>query len=530
MISKLFLLWALLISLTAVAQSASGANDGATYSVSGIVQNSVTGEPIPRALVQLGSESPKAVFTDSGGRFEFDQLRGGMILMANARKPGFLSPNEVDSTATLPLVHTGPDAPPLTLKLIPESVIFGRALKPDGEPIGYLTVQLFSVEVLEGRRKVVPMNSTQTNEDGEYRIAGLKPGTYYLQAGPRFLTTWIGTPGARAREAAYRPLFYPGVSDLSSATPLQVSAGQQLQADLSLNPDPVFRISGTLAGMPPSDPAGEVFPRVTVLPRDNRTSAMPVQADSGNEFHAKVPAGSYIIRADIDTPQGPYGGDLPVTVQSDMSGLNLMVGPAPELRVEVSVQRTRAEPNPRNRTLDQVNAHFISQDLKGATFENAFSGGVVRGLEPGVYAVEITPLNPELYVDSAQCGGVDLLRDNLMVGVGTPPIRVSLRDDGGTLVGNIASDGHGPGRSATVLIIPDRAPKQIRATVGAVGGQFVSPKLAPGDYTVVALDRVNGIEYTNPEVMSPYLANATHVSVAANSETRFTVNLVHTDK
>jgi hypothetical protein len=528
MTSKLLFLLVLLVPLVAAAQSGPNANNPALYSVSGIVQNSVTGEPIPHALVQLGGESQKGVFTDSGGRFEFDQLPAATIMMASARKPGFLAPNEVDPNATLTLVHTGPDAPAVNLKLIPEGVVFGRAQKPDGEPIGYLTVQLFYFQISDGRRRVLPMNSAQTNEDGEFRIAGLRPGTYYLQAGPRYAPTWIGAPGQRAREAAYRPLFYPGVPDLLSAAPLQVSPGQQVEADLSLNPDPIFRISGTLTGVPPSDTVEDVFPRVTVLPRDNRAVAIPVQADSGNEFQAKVPAGSYIVRADVDTPHGPYGGDLPVTVQSDVSGLNLMVAPAPELRVEVSVQRTRGDINPSKRAQDQVNLHFIGQDVKGPTFENAFTNGIVQGLEPGVYAVEVTPLNSSLYVDSAQCGGVDLLRENLTVGVGTPSIRVTLRDDGGTLAGNVVSEGHAaPG---TVVVIPDRAPKQIKTVLAGSNGQFQSPKLAPGDYAVLAFDRVTGIEYANPEVMSPYLPNATRVSVAANGESRVTVNLIQTTK
>jgi hypothetical protein len=215
-------------------------------------------------------------------------------------------------------------------------------------------------------------------------------------------------------------------------------------------------------------------------------------------------------------------------VQSDVSGLNLMVAPAPELRVEVSVQRTRGDINPSKRAQDQVNLHFIGQDVKGPTFENAFTNGIVQGLEPGVYAVEVTPLNSSLYVDSAQCGGVDLLRENLTVGVGTPSIRVTLRDDGGTLAGNVVSEGHAaPG---TVVVIPDRAPKQIKTVLAGSNGQFQSPKLAPGDYAVLAFDRVTGIEYANPEVMSPYLPNATRVSVAANGESRVTVNLIQTTK
>ncbi len=526
---KVLLLPALLIAMMSAGQStAPASNKAATSSVSGVVQNSVTGEPIAHALVQLGGQSRSAVFTDSGGRFEFDQLPVNVAVMASARKPGFLSPYEVDETATLPVVWPGPDAAPVTLKLIPEGVIFGRAQKPDGEPIAYLTVQIFYFQIANGRRKMMPMNSVPTDEDGEFRIAGLRPGTYYLQAGPRFVPTWTGAPGQRARQAAYRPVFYPGVNDLGSAAPLQLSPGQQLEADLALSPDPVFRISGTIGGLPASDGPEEVWPRITILSRDNKIAAIPVQAGSGNDFEAKVPAGSYVVRADVDTPQGPYEGDLPVNVQSDVSGANVMVAPAPQLRVEVAVQRTATEPNRSRRTQEHVNVSFFGQDTNAFTFESTFNDPVIQGLQPGVYSVEITPQNGDFYVESAQCGDVDLLRDNLTVGPGTPPIRVNLRDDGGALAGNLVADGHPA--AGTVLLIPDRAPRHIVTGTAGNGGQFHSVKLAPGEYTVLAFDRVAGLEYTNPEVLGAYLANAVHVSVASNTDTRVTVNLIRLAK
>jgi hypothetical protein len=135
-----------------------------------------------------------------------------------------------------------------------------------------------------------------------------------------------------------------------------------------------------------------------------------------------------------------------------------------------------------------------------------------------------------LYVDAAQCGGTDLLRESLAVGQEFPaPIRIRLRDDGGRLSGNVVSDGPNAGE-ATVLLIPDRAPKQIRSVMAEGNGQFQSPKLAPGDYAVLAFDSVAGIEYTNPEVMNRYSSNATRVSVTSNGESRVTVNLLRTRK
>lgn len=529
---RLLIALLLLPTLSQAAQLSNATANGATYSLSGTVQNSVTGEPIAHALVQLSGGLAVSAFTDTAGRFEFDHLNAGLVALST-RKPGFLDPLEVDPNLPQPIVRVGADVPPVVLTLVPEGIVFGRAQKQDGEPIGFLTVQLFYSHIMDGRKRWDLMNSTQANEDGEFRIAGLKPGRFYLQAGPRAQPTWMGAPGQRAREAAYRPMFYPGVNDLASAAPIDVAAGQQVEADFSLSPEPVFRVSGTIVGLPADEDAGEIWPRVQIVSPATNMTITPVAEQPGNNFRAKVPGGSYIIRADVDTPRGSYRGEIPITVQSDVTGVNLALLPVSPLQVEVSVQSSRPQPSSGRQRGEQVSLRLLSQSMKVPASEYGFTdrtaANTMNAVEPGVYAVEITPIRGDFFVDSAQCGGTDLLRDNLTIGQGSvAPIRISLRDDGGILAGNVMSDGRPA--MGTVLIVPDRAPRQIKTVAVGRSGQFQSTKLAPGDYLVLAFDRLDGIEYTNPEVFSSYLTNATHVSVAANAESRVSVNLIRTLK
>jgi hypothetical protein len=529
MTSWLSLIVMLLMSLATVAQqtAAPAAGSGTTYSVAGVVQNSVTGEPIPHALVQISGAAPSSTFSDAAGRFQFEHVQPG-ISSATARKPGFLSPSEIDPVGSPEILQIGSDTPPALLKLIPQAVVFGRAQRPDGEPVGYLSVQLLYFHIADGRKRWDLMNSTQTNDEGEFRIAGLRPGRYFLQAGPRFEPTFIGQPGRRAREAAYRPVFYPGVNDLGSATPIDVSPGQQFEAELALAPDPVFSVSGTITGVPPGNSVEEVWPRIEIAYPNSNFVAVPIGAEPGNEFHGKVPAGMYVLRAEVDTSGGSYRGEMPINVQSDVPGITLLVAPVRSIRVEVTVQRT-APGSGRRPQLDQANLQLHGEAAKLPASEQSLvvSSGrnnLLQGLEPGSYLVDVVPVTPDLYVDSVQCGVTDLLRDNLTIGQDPgAPIRISLRDDGGKLSGSVVSDGH-PAK-ATVLLFPDRAPKQVKTAEAGSNGQFTSSMLAPGDYTVFAFDTVAGLEYTNPDVMNAYSSNATRVSVAPSGEIRVTVNL-----
>ena len=61
-----------------------------THTVSGSVVNYATGEPIPRALVQLMGPLQRSDLTDSQGSFRFDGVPEGRAMFM-ARKPGFFS-------------------------------------------------------------------------------------------------------------------------------------------------------------------------------------------------------------------------------------------------------------------------------------------------------------------------------------------------------------------------------------------------------------------------------------------------------
>jgi hypothetical protein len=524
------------ISLSTWAQVSSPPQEGSaaenTYSVNGSVTNVVTGEPVSRALVQIFSSPPQNTFSDSSGRFEFDGLRPG-VFAVTARKPNFSSPEEAEGIPEQPGVTVGPATSPLVLKLVPMGVIFGRAQKPDGEAIRNLPILLAYYRVSEGRKRWDLMNNSITNEEGEFRISNLRPGRYYLAAGPSSRSAWIGDPGSRAQEAGYPMVFYPGVSDWTAATPLDVSPGQQAEAIFSLAPQPTFRVSGTLAGVPPQ----QHWAQLEISPRGVDIQPVSINQEADGSFDAKVPAGSYTIRATSYSAQGNFYGETPVTVRSDLAGVNVVVTPALKLPVEITLQRTRPLPaNSSRRPTNRVSLRFHGQAAKFPTPDYGFAIGMDKNSEhnihdivPGTYSVDVRAEDPDLYVDSVQCGGTDLLRDNFILGAGTTtPIQVVLRDDGGTLRGNIVSGARSPG--TTVLIVPDRAPRQVFAVNVGAASQFQYGKLAPGDYSVLAFDRVSGLEYMNPDILDSYRSYATHASVTPNGDTSVSVNLIRTVK
>src|SRR3954471_21781489 len=85
-------------------ETSSSKPDASSFSVSGTVINSVTGEPIRRAAVQVSGQNFSLALTDQGGHFVIDGLAEGTAVL-NAVKPGFF-----DEEPQVP-ARVGKDAP-----------------------------------------------------------------------------------------------------------------------------------------------------------------------------------------------------------------------------------------------------------------------------------------------------------------------------------------------------------------------------------------------------------------------------------
>jgi hypothetical protein len=114
----------------------------------------------------------------------------------------------------------------VTLYLRRAAVIRGTAVEERGASLGGI-VQAFRLVLLDGRR--VPQFAATANVDmeGAFRIAGLKPGRYYVAHNP------FPSPDAARRNRVYRAAFYPGSPDFASARIIAVASGDDPQIDFS---------------------------------------------------------------------------------------------------------------------------------------------------------------------------------------------------------------------------------------------------------------------------------------------------------
>lgn len=495
-----------------------------TYTLNGTVVNSVTGEPIRRALVRLQINGEHLAFSDSSGRFELDDLPAGQA-MAFAQKPGYFAEQELERHPATPMsVVIGPDSPALTLKLLPQSVISGHIKTAKADPIEGAQVKVIAARIVEGRKRWQIVQNIATNEDGEFRIAHLQPGSYYLEAEPGNYRQQ-----RRTHKEGYAPAFYPSAPDITSATPLELSAGQQAEIDLSLQPVVDYKVSGALVGYPLNGGIQMMFTDRF----GNQSSSLNRFNPVSGEFEAEVPAGSYMLEAVVWMHDGgQLRGELPLNVSRDVAGLEVTLHGSLPTPIIV-----KAEGAARDQDLSHiVQVHLVRDGdlIANPDYWSFWRPGdpkpmfVLPDVPPGRYAVEVRSNAGDWYVQSAQCGSTDLLREELTVASGSqiPPVEVVVRNDGATLTGHVNT---GENRDfAAVVVIPEHRPaSETHITTANSDGNFYVNGLPPDTYTVLALDSAAGLEYANPEVMEQYSAQATHVVLQSGGQEQVSLELTH---
>ncbi len=511
----------------------------ATHVLMGTVVNAVTGEAVPFAFVQAGED---AALADQNGQFRFEGLTSTQFSL-EAHKPGFFNDRELSNGSGPPLMITVADKPvSVSLRLTPEAIIAGSVHTPDGDGIERLPIRARFRRVVNGRSVWQTTNPQITDEDGNFRIAGLAPGTYFVEAGPSFGGRPAVATASTSKFEGFSKHYYPGVTDISAASPLRLAGGHRVSTNFTIKPSPAYRLAGFVAGTLPN--GGGLFLR----DRDGENAGVGVQFDRATgRFEAfPVPAGSYrLALSGQDGTGNAEFADVPVEVNSDLLNLQIMAKRAVNIPVVVHSDLTNASGGSAASggaaistlgpmTNSYVNLHLVSRTTDFEQYwpvresSSPDAPMVLRGVKPGIYDVEVQPMG-SIYLTSLTSSGADLLRDPLVVAEGSDPqpIEAVVRNDGASLDGKIRLDAGQ--QLATVLVFSEKnISSSLHTFVATPSGDFHLQGLAPGDYDVLAFDRVDGIEYQNREALIGYLPHAAHVTLAAAQQSKVTVDVIHT--
>ena len=508
--------------------------------VAGTVVNSVTGEPIRRALVELAGANQRSTFTGADGRFQMTGVPEGRAFFS-VQKPGFFGEQQLAKFGSVqrPFITVSTGMAEVALKLIPAGRIAGQIVSNEGEPIEDVNVQVTADEIVNGRRRRQLRGGGSSDDTGHFVIDNLQPGSYFLHTGPhQAMQIFTPSPVDQNQPPTYPSVYYPNAPDITSAQAIDLKPGQDVQADFTLRVEPVFRVTGQVIG------ATNGLQVMDHLPGGMPTfHPLRFDAKTGH-FVLFLTSGSWKLKFTSNDRQQTLSANQDIDVKhAEVDNLQVTLSPGASIpiRIDRSAVAVTANSPPMQAFVGGINGSLRGQQVQltlrngsdeiGARYEAPVNGStentqVFHNVPPGSYRLSAQVFG-NACISSISSGGADLLRDELTVSEGAqmPPIAVALRSDCGTIQASV----HFPSTDAAdasgvVLLVPDSDPTEAKIMPVQANTATKLTGLSPGDYKLYALSNVDGLEYGNPEALKDFPSQ--HVTVDANGNSSVSLDLV----
>ena len=547
-----------------------GQVDGTAVISGQVLSDDNPARPVRLAKVELSSSALRRqlmVTSDVEGRFVFPRLPAGRFTLT-VSKPGYLSSvygAKRPGGAGVPIVVATGEQVPVAVTIVRGAVIAGTVRDVNGEPAAGVRMQALAyaadstgVRKLDTRTYSNSGNGLlMTDDRGMYRIYGLRPGEYYVQASPG--SSGIGGTALSAAEvewaqrtiagstvAAAAPppgqamtlaaVLYPGTPDPTAAMPITLKAGETREGvDFTFSFIPTATVSGVIRGPDGSPPrlaqASLVRPNASVTERGNLSF---IQPDAEGRFSVSgVPPGTYALavrgsmQRSAESAPGPMAlASIPLWAMTevivsgpDVSGIELTLAQGLTVSGTLIFDGAKA-PAPADVARVSVSLMPQGPTSMGAPAVVAKSDGtfVIGGVGPGEYklwasvpagAASTSPWS----LKSAMVSNVDTLDASFVVRTDVTGAVITLTDRPTELTGTLldAAGKPAPPQYFIVAFPVDRThwrpeSRRIRFTRPGNTGSFRIADLPPGEYYVCAMTDLEQELLFTPGYLEPLVA------------------------
>ncbi|MBV9225482.1 MAG: carboxypeptidase regulatory-like domain-containing protein, partial [Acidobacteriaceae bacterium] len=525
--------------------------------LAGHVTNALTGEPVKKANLSLTVSRPGesgtammwvngapnqqgySASSENDGTFRIEGIEPGQYKLSG-NKSGFIHssygakrPNQPGTTLTL---NPGQQLTDVTLSLTPQAVVTGKVTDEDGDPITGGMIQVIKQTWMRGKLRYMPANGGQINDLGEYRIANLSPGKYYLSA-QQFPKSYAGmqelplAPG----KPDIRPVrtYYPGTTALPGATPIEIKAGQDMTGmDIRMQSAQTYHIRGKVVGNIPEGSTEHAS--INVSRRDEQSfaffgGASNIKPDGSFDMPGIAP-GSYTLNYFIMSGRIRSAGHQDVDVGAgDVNGVVLALQTPGSMRGVVKLEGT---PQANASTVDVANIHISLSPSDFARMMGPPPNAKVAkdgsftldNISPGKYFVQANAPKGT-YLKSIRYGASEVLGKELDLSGGAGgEIEVVYRYGPGEVDGTIQQAQNGTNTtpsapSAQILLVPDVLNADgsgVRFGNTNSDGSFSMTGVPPGHYRAYALEAIDSEQTQNPDVLKQLEQKGMDVEVKEN--------------
>jgi hypothetical protein len=508
--------------------------------LAGTVTKDPGSEPLKKALIELIAESQNnggnyTALSGADGGFRIENIVPGRYRLF-VERTGY---QEIDkqhrrSEGRVLTLSAGQELKDLVIRLQTAAVVEGRVTDEDGDPMPEAQVAVLRQTFVLGRSHWEQAGTERTNDLGEYRIAGLAAGNYFVSVSPppdfRSLIETTGNapaveihsgpPSEKPVPVAYQTTYYPGTRDRGQAAPIQLHAGDSFPVNFSLIPSPSLSIRGSVVNLPPGSSAA-----IMLQSRDFNLVLNGAEVHKDGSFEIRdVSPGAYTILATLDNVAVPMMARQSLQIAESVEGLRL----APQaggtiyghLRMETNANSIpdpsqmflllRSSDNDSDGDNDSLSSITMGISFSNVAHVNGDGSFEWKNVPAGNYAVQISEAStmPDWFLKSVTAGGRDVGDSGFSVSGGTTNLTLVASANGAAAEGLASNQQDEPVADAVVVAVPETRfrnhPDRYRKALTDQSGRFRLRGLPSGDYTLFAWESVDGEAYCNPEFLKSY--------------------------
>jgi len=483
---------------------------------------------LPMMQGGAGGGGNRALQTDAEGRFRFEGLEPGSYRLIG-EKVGYIrqefNPRGVSFSGTRLECDGGEQLTGLLFQLSPQGVITGRVLDEEGDPLTGVSVALLRQSYSNGQRQLESTSMANSNDIGEYRIAQITPGRYYLMA-----TANIRRDALLYQDAPFVSTYYPNATQWTAASQVAIREGQQLSGiDIRLQRDRVFGVRGLVMDSATGAPAAGAT--LVLTPQSNEPLSAyqrrSARADENGlfEFGSVLPE-TYAITTALRGRGGGRGGGGATSIgvayesiivgEGDLDGVIVTLRPPLELTGVVTVEDGEATGLNRVR-ISLVPQSDVPQARNQARVEDDGTFTVSQ-LAPDRYTLTFAGLPTGMYPVSARYGDTNVLNGLMDISMGVAaPLRIVLSPNGASVNGTVTDSDDEPAAGVVVTLVPKgdgTHPDHLYQTVRTnMDGTFQIQGIAPGDYRIYAWEDLESGAERDPSFVGQFTDFGAEISV-----------------
>jgi len=511
------------------------------YRIAGTVVNAVSGTPVRRATVAVLAESDSHTIasgeTDAEGHFALERLPAAKYQLT-ASKRGFRTAfyDEHEDYNSAVVTGAGLDTSGLVFRLVPGAVLHGVVTGDGGDPVEGARVMLFerprSPAAGSGKdERITQVDTATTDDTGAYEFEGLPAGDYLLAvtAEPWFALHHFAGDGRQPSnsdadanknaelDVAYPVTFFDATTDEEAATRIPLKQGGRQEANISLHAVPALHlVVETPQKQDGSIARAELRQTIFGIETSAESAGFLDAMKSGTVEFSGVAPGRYQLLQGF--PPRLAELNAAASGQVDPSAGNPVFNVSGLLRNGRSSSSTQGSGLPPDITvtLNPLEGTVGRSPVQGTVIRGAFSFPVVPA---GNWEMGAESGGVQLPILSIASGGQTQAGNRLIVKDNPLSLLVTLSQGGTRVEGFVRRDGKGVAGAMVVLVPKDPAlmPAFARRDQSDSDGSFSLREVAPGQYTVVAIEDGWTLEWARPGALAGYLASGIKVTVADQS-------------